>query len=145
MKFETLEKISFICVVFSITVLTTLGLIYVPYVNNTITAIIFVLVCLTMSTVIFLIRQLCLSCLLRYLLDQLRREQEQSENVIHMLALDIQGEDCPICMDELNECIMLDCGHTFHTDCMNKWLGQQAPAATCPLCRDNLLMYPSSV
>lgn len=96
-----------------------------------------------MSTVFFLIRQLFLSFLLRCLLEQLR--QEQSGNVIHMLALDVQDEDCPICMDELNECIMLDCGHKFHTECMNKWLEEQAPAATCPMCRDDLLMYPSSV
>ena len=143
MWFETVEKASFVCVIILITILSTLGIIFVPYVNNTFTAIIFVLVCLTMSTVFFLIRQLFLSFLLRCLLEQLR--QEQSGNVIHMLALDVQDEDCPICMDELNECIMLDCGHKFHTECMNKWLEEQAPAATCPMCRDDLLMYPSSV
>ena len=143
MWFETVEKASFVCVIILITILSTLGIIFVPYVNNTFTAIIFVLVCLTVSTVFFLIRELFLSFLLRCLLEQLR--QEQSGNVIHMLALDVQGEDCPICMDELNECIMLDCGHKFHTECMNKWLEEQAPAATCPMCRDDLLMYPSSV
>jgi hypothetical protein len=143
MGFEALEKVSFICIVFSITILTTFGLIYVPYVNNAFTAIMFVLICLTVSTIFFLVRQLCLTCLLHYLLEQLRLEQ--SQNVIHMLALDIQDEDCSICIEELNECIMLDCGHKFHTECMNKWLEEQAPAATCPMCRDDLLMYPSSV
>ena len=143
MWFETVEKASFVCVIILITILSTLGIIFVPYVNNTFTAIIFVLVCLTISTVFFLIRELFLSFLLRCLLEQLR--QEQSGNVIHMLALDVQGEDCPICLEELNECIMLDCGHKFHTECMNNWLEEQSPAATCPLCRDDLLMYPSSV
>ncbi len=143
MWYETVEKVSFIGVIFSITLLTTIGLLYAPHVNNTFTAIMFVLACLVVSTVFFLIRELCLGCLLRYLLDKIR--QEQSQNVIHMLALDIQGEDCSICIEELNECIMLDCGHKFHTHCMNSWLEEQAPAATCPLCRDDLLMYPSSV
>lgn len=145
MWFETLEKASFTCVIILITVLCTIGLIYVPYVTNTFTAIIFVLVCLTISTIFFLIRELCLSFLLRCLLERIRREQEEAKNVIHMLALDVQGEDCPICLDELNECIMLDCGHKFHTECMNKWLEEQSPEATCPLCRDDLLMYPSAV
>ena len=41
--------------------------------------------------------------------------------------------DCPICIEHMHNISTLDCGHRFHTECIDKWkfTGRQ----TCPLCR----------
>jgi hypothetical protein len=45
---------------------------------------------------------------------------------------------CAICQEEMiatTEALKLPCGHTFHEDCLTKWLGKQH---TCPTCRAKL-------
>ncbi len=37
---------------------------------------------------------------------------------------------CSICLEELNTCTTLNCGHKFHSICVNKLL-----VKNCPLCR----------
>ncbi|KAG8377350.1 hypothetical protein BUALT_Bualt08G0024000 [Buddleja alternifolia] len=45
--------------------------------------------------------------------------------------------ECSICLSEFSEGDegrqLLECKHTFHRDCLEKWL--QGYTATCPLCR----------
>ncbi|KAF7840003.1 putative E3 ubiquitin-protein ligase XERICO [Senna tora] len=48
--------------------------------------------------------------------------------------------DCRVCLSELKEgqrVRNLKCKHTFHKDCLDKWLQQYW--ATCPLCRNQIL------
>lgn len=48
---------------------------------------------------------------------------------------------CSICLNELNsssDIFCLPCSHSFHTECINKWLETQANSnsvCTCPECR----------
>jgi len=47
------------------------------------------------------------------------------------------GETCTICLDNYTKgqkVGLLNCGHTFHKDCVYTWLEHQK---TCPLCRQN--------
>jgi hypothetical protein len=44
---------------------------------------------------------------------------------------------CPICYEELNENIAIDCGHQFHHDCIYEWLKHQQ---NCPLCRHDTVI-----
>jgi len=43
--------------------------------------------------------------------------------------------ECPICMEDLEECVQLHCGHYYHVDCINEWLLTICPSASCPTCR----------
>ncbi|KAK7247468.1 hypothetical protein RIF29_42351 [Crotalaria pallida] len=48
--------------------------------------------------------------------------------------------ECRVCLTELEEgekVRELECKHTFHKDCLDKWLQQYC--ATCPLCRNKVL------
>lgn len=64
----------------------------------------------------------------------------------HQAAVDVREEECCICvcvMDKPSEVIRLDCGHYFHTYCINQWLTQKQD---CPICRTHTINkedYPS--
>ena len=48
------------------------------------------------------------------------------------------GEECPICLEELNSSpllALLPCGHPFHHSCLGEWLLRNP---TCPMCRTEL-------
>ena len=43
---------------------------------------------------------------------------------------------CSICQDDCNNyTVQLSCGHSFHADCIVKWLRQPSSNASCPNCR----------
>ena len=44
---------------------------------------------------------------------------------------------CPICLDKLEgkPTYKIQCGHTFHTDCIMKWF--RSSSGNCPCCLDN--------
>jgi hypothetical protein len=49
-------------------------------------------------------------------------------------------EECSVCLLPLdNVCQILDCGHRFHSTCVNEWIRrceeQYFLSVTCPLCR----------
>ena len=46
-------------------------------------------------------------------------------------------EECPICAQEMESRWAVEpCGHTFHGNCIKKWI---ARSATCPMCRGNAI------
>jgi hypothetical protein len=50
------------------------------------------------------------------------------------------GEDCPICLAPLTECVRTPCGHLFHKPCLEQYFlvsREEGPGARarCPLCR----------
>lgn len=52
--------------------------------------------------------------------------------------------ECSICLEEINskKKIVLDCGHTFDTSCLQKWTSSQVSAGKkpeCPLCRGDIV------
>ncbi|CAJ2676998.1 unnamed protein product [Trifolium pratense] len=50
--------------------------------------------------------------------------------------------DCRVCLSEFEEGDIvrnLNCEHTFHKDCLDKWFLQDQYCATCPLCRNKVL------
>ncbi|XWS44868.1 hypothetical protein CRYUN_Cryun15aG0086400 [Craigia yunnanensis] len=51
-----------------------------------------------------------------------------------------QSNECAVCLSDLEEgekVRKLKCKHTFHKDCLDRWLQQYW--ATCPLCRTKVL------
>ena len=55
------------------------------------------------------------------------------DNYISVSHQDMIDEECSICLNTFdNEISILDCGHKFHTSCIERW-SQIKP--TCPLCR----------
>ncbi|KAL1537304.1 RING/U-box superfamily protein [Salvia divinorum] len=58
-----------------------------------------------------------------------------------------EEEMCSICLVEFEEKDLVNklgrCGHTFHVECMEKWL--ETCQFTCPLCRSRLLHHPTSI
>ncbi|XP_021299868.1 E3 ubiquitin-protein ligase rnf8-B-like [Herrania umbratica] len=59
-------------------------------------------------------------------------DQKGEENIEERL---VKGDDCVICLEELkvgSEASQMPCSHTFHSDCIEKWLKQ---SHYCPVCR----------
>lgn len=51
-----------------------------------------------------------------------------------------ESKDCAVCLSDFEDGEMvrkLNCKHTFHRDCLDKWLEEYL--ATCPLCRTKVL------
>lgn len=49
------------------------------------------------------------------------------------------NEDCSICLDKFNVGFykrILECGHSFHKKCVDKWLKTHT---TCPICRKDVI------
>jgi len=45
-------------------------------------------------------------------------------------------DECSICYEELNEnIIVLICGHSYHNECINKWIIEKK---NCPYCREQI-------
>ena len=44
------------------------------------------------------------------------------------------GDSCPVCLTAMSDGTSrrLDCGHTFHTRCLERW---KRTSTTCPMCR----------
>ncbi|CAI0554598.1 unnamed protein product [Linum tenue] len=57
------------------------------------------------------------------------------------------GDECAVCLSDFaaGEAVReLGCGHTFHKDCVDRWL-LAAGKVTCPLCRSNVILLPPAV
>jgi hypothetical protein len=57
------------------------------------------------------------------------------------IVTDVPNDECPICLDSLcveverkayNTVVRLPCRHTFHRDCITRWLVR---CSSCPVCR----------
>lgn len=61
------------------------------------------------------------------------REKKEKEPVI---IVD-NNKECCICLENLidKKCTKTDCGHYFHTECLNKW---KKWSDDCPLCRESM-------
>ena len=42
------------------------------------------------------------------------------------------SEDCPVCLETMEECVNLNCNHRFHINCITQWIDLENK---CPLCR----------
>lgn len=51
------------------------------------------------------------------------------------------NEECSVCLEEIenkNRAFLEECGHSFHTKCLNSWINNSPfnmPTYLCPLCR----------
>lgn len=76
------------------------------------------------------------------ILDDEKERNKQGES-IELLEIKIASgnDECAICLDIIEKGSeirgMPACTHEFHKDCIEKWLEKKA---TCPKCRDNLLL-----
>lgn len=78
---------------------------------------------------IFKISQICKN-------DKLTdKEVCQEHNDIILIQTDI----CNVCLDKINENIYMECGHSFHKECINVWLEKNN---NCPICRKILKHIP---
>jgi hypothetical protein len=70
--------------------------------------------------------------------DVIDNAQEcKEENTTKLTDVEINMDDCPICLTELNlqKVYKTNCNHRFHEDCMIKW---QKLKPNCPMCRENI-------
>ena len=56
-------------------------------------------------------------------------------NEIKLDVISKPEEECSICLEPCDKCVELQCGHYFHIKCINSWMEEQMPLATCPNCR----------
>ena len=47
----------------------------------------------------------------------------------------IKTDICNICLGEMNNYVIIQCGHSFHKDCIGEWLIKKQ---TCPCCRESV-------
>ena len=60
------------------------------------------------------------------------------------MSEDTTPTTCSICLDPCNETkqhTQLECGHSFHTDCIVGWLRTPGNMGTCPNCRGDPHFY----
>ncbi|CAL0329959.1 unnamed protein product [Lupinus luteus] len=65
--------------------------------------------------------------------------EEKNPTICFTRRLRLDHNECMVCLTESEEgekVRKLECKHTFHKDCLDKWLHQYC--ATCPLCRKNV-------
>ena len=60
-------------------------------------------------------------------------KQEEIDSLEHTIIQ--SGTNCPICLEDMTQCIKLPCKHCFHKECCTKWLNNNA---SCPTCRMNI-------
>ena len=51
------------------------------------------------------------------------------------------GEECSICYEPIyykSNAFLTDCGHSFHTSCINEWIIFSCLAGKCPVCRQDM-------
>ncbi|KAK2997734.1 hypothetical protein RJ639_020332 [Escallonia herrerae] len=66
--------------------------------------------------------------------------EEKNPASRYKTGLVMESRECAVCLSAFEEGEVirrLGCGHTFHKDCVDKWLQQDS--ATCPLCRKKVL------
>lgn len=73
--------------------------------------------------------------------DENNEDGPVSQNDIETLETFEQTEastnQCPVCFENLSgSCIVLNCEHKFHRNCITRWLHRHN---TCPLCRTRVL------
>lgn len=63
---------------------------------------------------------------------------------IKCISVHNQTSDCAICMTSVLSGTKTPCGHVFHNNCMQKWLGStmlrcmEKDSGTCPMCRSTI-------
>lgn len=72
----------------------------------------------------------------------LKHMEEKNPTISYSEKLTRQQDsmECAVCLSKFSEgesVRKLNCKHTFHKDCLDKWLQQSL--ATCPLCRAKVL------
>ncbi len=71
---------------------------------------------------------------------------EDMERICPAQEIEVEkiNDTCTICLNTFQEKATirtLECGHTFHMDCIDQWMiGKEEP--TCPTCRAPLLVLP---
>jgi hypothetical protein len=59
-----------------------------------------------------------------------------SFSLTYSYAVDAEAK-CPICL-EASCTTVTACKHTFHADCLERWMAVKSTAPTCPVCRASL-------
>lgn len=66
--------------------------------------------------------------------------REKLPTVVHKESKFVTDTVCPVCLEEYHPEDRLQqlpvCGHTFHMECLDRWLAKRV---TCPICRLSLL------
>ena len=71
-------------------------------------------------------------------MNEIKNKKESSINNIYNL-LEYDDKECSVCLDTLKyEVCILTCKHSFHYDCLSKWIvtcKAKNKEITCPLCK----------
>ncbi len=68
-------------------------------------------------------------------------KDEEVENLF-LFSYKEQELDCPICLEQKTNIVLLPCNHAFHDRCILKWFTRNL---TCPVCREEVGIYDSEV
>lgn len=60
------------------------------------------------------------------------------DSVMVPVLISTETLECAICMDAMQRCVQLVCGHQFHAACVNRWLHGDGHGR-CPMCRQRAL------
>ncbi len=133
MDFDKIEKFSERLSYVFTSFVTVLILIYIKlsdYGVVVFAGLFFILWCFVFF-IIYIIRTMIMELLYRVMVDK-------TEGEVIQIKLDVISkpeEECSICIEPCDKCVELQCGHYFHVKCINSWMEEQRPAATCPNCR----------
>ena len=65
---------------------------------------------------------------------QIKQKYKKNKNITNCMIdiININHENCSICLEEPGKCSQLKCGHIYHRKCINKWF---KTSSSCPVCR----------
>jgi len=94
--------------------------------------------------IVYIIRVLTMEALHCIFVDKNTNEMVcQNINEIKLDVISKPDEECSICIEPCDKCVQLQCGHYFHVKCINLWMEEQMPLATCPNCRAQVVEHVS--
>ena len=128
MNYDKLEKLASCCTIF---ILFFLCFCFLHFLldGSVIRDLLVFSACIVIGHLCFFLKEMIMLNVLRRILNRIEEELSNP-----MVKVEVKNEDCSICMEVLNACVMLPCGHKFHNECVSKWFEESA-TPTCPLCR----------
>lgn len=76
------------------------------------------------------------------------KPQTKNSSSLGIVESNVIGQECPVCLASypMSEFVEGDCGHSFCSSCMGKWLvGEKNKSKnSCPLCRQDIIKVATS-
>lgn len=113
--------------------------------ENIIMSILYFIYTINIYTIFFMAISSYKVCKVLYFKYRFNKDKNKVNKFLKSIKVEIMiDESCIICYENLSKCACkLKCDHIFHEYCIEKWIKQKNGVATCPICRDPIVLFVS--